>query len=241
MPDSFHCMKNHLIFPASSLWQILKDNRSLCHLSPARSQSSSSMQEVAWTIKEVGFISKQRRACTSTHLLEHAHFSSFLFWACWSWEPWQPNTEGRKICAAWPSSIPLAVMLKLSNPMTKTTFHISVIVFKEFLLNRGISQRAYLIVLKPSGVTCECEFFCSSAQPDTHFFVFVHTCGSLHCLWMPAVDICVCVWVRVSDGCVKIFASEIILPQSSRVLSPFYENILAARPQMSNLQPETWM
>lgn len=157
------------------------------------------MQEVAWTIKEVGFISKQRCACTSIHLLEHAHFSSFLFWACWSWEPWQPNTEGRKICAAWPSSIPLAVMLKLFNPMTKTTFHISVIVFKEFLLNRGISQRAYLIVLKPSGVTCECEFFCRSAQPDTHFFVSVHTCGSLHCLRVPAVDICACGCVWAMD------------------------------------------
>lgn len=84
----------------------------------------------------------------------------------------------KNLCAAWLSSIPLAVMLKLSNPMTKTTFLIYVIVFKEFLLNRGISQCAYFIVLKPYGVMCEREFFYRSPQRDR---LTLCTRGSLHC------------------------------------------------------------
>lgn len=47
---------------------------------------------------------------------------------------------------------------------------LSDITLKEFLLNRGISQGAYLIVLKPSAVMCECDFFSRSKARLKKYF-----------------------------------------------------------------------
>lgn len=58
--------------------------------------------------------------------------------------------------------------------------HLSDTALKEFLLNRGFSQGAYLSILKPSGAVCECYFSCRSKQKKKCILRSFHTffCGS---------------------------------------------------------------
>lgn len=108
------------------------------------------------------------------------------------------------------------------------------IVFKEFLLNRGISQHANLIILKPSGVTCECESSCRSHTARETFISLLCTHGRLHCLDHTAVDVCTYVWTSVGNDSDKSFCSwgetdlKLLITLVFQSPTLFYRNILAA-------------
>lgn len=68
---------------------------------------------------------KQKHKHTDAHtLVERTRFSSCVLGLCDLRAMATEHGGEKNLCAAWPSSIPLAVMPKLCNPMTKTTFHI---------------------------------------------------------------------------------------------------------------------
>ena len=108
------------------------------------------------------------------------------------------------------------------------------IVFKEFLLNRGISQHANLIILKPSGVTCECESSCRSHTARETFLSLLCTHGRLHCLDHTAVGVCTYVRTSVGNDSDKSFCSwgetdlKLLITLVFQSPTLFYRNILAA-------------
>lgn len=129
------------------------------------------------------------------------------------------------------------------------------IVFKEFPLNRGISQRAYLIVLKPSGAARECEFFrMVRTARDTHLCLGVQMWGGvfwffLHCLLFWLLEIEMHARMSMTDGS-KYSQMTWRLISVITLLSPLHppsqshpqfltDTTLAACPEMSNLLPET--
>ena len=120
------------------------------------------------------------------------------------------------------------------------------IVFKEFLLNRGISQHANLIILKPSGVTCECESSCRSHTARETFISSSCTHGRLRFLDRTAADVCTYMCTSVRNDSDTFFSSWGEIDLKSLLILVFqsptllYSNILAAlaanvRPAARNL------
>lgn len=131
------------------------------------------------------------------------------------------------------------------------------IVFKEFPLNGGISQHAYLIALKPSGAACECKFFrMVRTARDAHLCLGVHMLGGgclfwgwfflLHCLLFRLLQIEMHARMSMTDDSkyspmtwrlISVITLLSTPPQSHPQF--LTDTTLAACPEMSNLLPET--
>lgn len=91
-----HCMTYSLSF--SLMWQRkLVFSLSVMFFPPARTQSPRVCGVFHEPFRKWIHKQTERHMHRYTHA-GNAHVSHPLFWACRRWDPWQPNTEGRKIC-----------------------------------------------------------------------------------------------------------------------------------------------
>lgn len=163
------------------------------------------------------YINTHTHVCThtQTHTPKCACFSSSVLGLC-SLGAMATEYQGEKNLRRLAELHPPGSRAKTHESHDKNNIpHLSDIVLEEFLLNRGISQRAYLIVLKPSGVTCECEFFSTSKHGKKT--TFVKTLVSTVCLWFNACKHRVCVCFDYAVNTTKL--------SNSGVLGPMFKEI----------------